>query len=198
MSEKRKSSHQRLKECFASLEHETGGAAPLGQGNPAVLKKAGLILAADDRAIRKAFEVAGLDPNNAADWKRLLGCFAKAHYERDPGGRPEIWSYQRLSQLLVDFHRVKRKHPDLQESQVFERLKKDKPFNELYGRIERDTLRKNLNRARSATRDILIRNILKFGGSALLPCLTPSMRQEVGRAVRAISAQFRHQPTNTA
>ena len=63
-----------------------------------------------DKPLKKAFKAFGLDPRNPFHWRKLLAYFSDAHFaSQRRRGPQELWSDDRLCQLLRDFDQIRRR-----------------------------------------------------------------------------------------
>jgi hypothetical protein len=99
-------------------------------------------------AILRAFKATGLDPRNPFDWRKLLECFAEAHFGKKKTKQIK-WNSWRYSALLKDALNVKQGRHKLSDFEVCKLLKKDKIQKVKYGDYHIDALRKLVRRARS-------------------------------------------------
>jgi hypothetical protein len=73
-----------------------------------------------DKPIALAFEKAGLDPRQPANWRLLISYFCWAHFGPRRGrGAPALWPPQRYCRLLQDEDRVRRDHPTFSNEDVY-------------------------------------------------------------------------------
>jgi hypothetical protein len=101
----------------------------------------------DSAFIKQAFEKFGLDPLNPFNWHRLLGYFARAHFEPGRRGRPKEtkkWKDHRLLALAYGYITIKNEKPRWSQQQICREIKKRWPqgFKETP-----ETLRRNLGPA---------------------------------------------------
>jgi hypothetical protein len=99
-------------------------------------------------AILRAFKATGLDPRNPFDWRKLLECFAEAHFGKKKTKRI-TWNSWKFSALLKDYLNVKQGRHELSDYEVCELLKKDKIHKVKYGDYNIHALRKLVRCARS-------------------------------------------------
>jgi hypothetical protein len=101
-----------MNEYFSSLDDN-----PLGRG---LLWNTVLNLNEKDQKnieILRAFETAGLDHRNPFHWRKLLECFAKAHFGKKKT-KPKKWDAFEFCVLLKDYLDVTRNHPELKASEA--------------------------------------------------------------------------------
>jgi hypothetical protein len=102
----------------------------------------------DNTQMLRAFKAASLDHRNPLDWRKLLQCFAEAHFGKRRT-KPVKWDSGKFSALLKDYVNVKRNHPELSDLGVCKLLKRDKTYKAKYGDYNLDALRKLVRHARS-------------------------------------------------
>ena len=98
------------------------------------------------RATEAAFEKAGLDINDSADWKVLLPWLAWAIYDKNPG-RPLEWSEKELRRLLADVRKLKSNDAKRNDTKCCEDLA-EKDIYYLGKGATASTLRRRLQQAK--------------------------------------------------
>jgi hypothetical protein len=141
-----------MNEYFSSLDDN-----PLGRG---LLWNTVLNLNEKDQKnieILRAFETAGLDHRNPFHWRKLLECFAKAHFGKKKT-KPKKWDAFEFCVLLKDYLDVTRNHPELKASEACKLLMKDKAYRDKYGHYNFHALRKLLRQASSPKHNMYLRH----------------------------------------
>jgi hypothetical protein len=106
--------------------------------------------------VNKAFERAGLNIEDFADWAKLVIYFCVAAYGKE-AGQPTIWSSETYERLLKDIAEIKAVHPNDSELECCKKLlrKNNGTYNEsrknngAYNQVsEASTLRRALQNAK--------------------------------------------------
>jgi hypothetical protein len=96
-----------------------------------------------DRAIEKAFDAFGLDPNKPHHWRTLLGILADVFFgERGKGPKPR-WGSDTIKQLILDFDHLSARFPKVSQMLQFELLISLKPKR--YAGLRPGTLKARYN-----------------------------------------------------
>jgi hypothetical protein len=110
-----------------------------------------------DIEMLQAFETAGLDHRNPFHWRKLLECFAEAHFGKKKT-KPIQWDAYQLCVLLKDYFDVTRNRPGLSDLEACKLLKRDRSCKDKYGDYNIDALRKLVRRAKSPKYNMLLRH----------------------------------------
>jgi hypothetical protein len=173
-----------------------------------------------DKPLKKAFEVFGLDPRNPFHWRKLLAYFSDAHFaSQRRRGPQELWSDDRLCQLLRDFDRIKRQllvvpGSKIGDLELCERLKRHSTLNKTYAEFSAKTVLRNLQRARNPRENCLLgemvskvaapiiaklRAAAKKGGVVLDQKLEREVRSmALKQVIKAIFSGWRRRPEQQA
>ena len=104
----------------------------------------------DDKAIKKAFDAFGLDPNQPHHWRELLGILADVFFG-DRGKGPKLrWDSETIKQLILDFDCLSATLPKINQMLQFELLISLKPKR--YAGLRPGTLKARYNEGK---KDIL-------------------------------------------
>jgi hypothetical protein len=101
-----------------------------------------LTLSRSDDALKKAFEVFGLDARDPYDWRTLLTYFAEAHFGAKQQGAPKKWTIEQICQFLSDFLRVADHYQTRSIKETCELMRSDKSLKGKYKSVPVETLRK--------------------------------------------------------
>jgi hypothetical protein len=107
-----------------------------------------------DVAIKRSFEVFGLDPDNPHNWRTLLNHFAEAHFGRRNPGRPRQLNDFHQIKLLKDIALLKDQantEPRPMSDLALSKLLRAK-YPTTYGHIQPATIRKRIVEARKVAR----------------------------------------------
>jgi hypothetical protein len=113
--------------------------------NPDFARAAALTLhgqADYDRAIEKAFDAFGLDPNKPHHWRTLLGILADILFGERGKGPKLRWSSETIKQLISDFDDLSSNHPEVPQMDLFEFLTHTK---RRYAGLQAGTLKARYN-----------------------------------------------------
>jgi hypothetical protein len=115
-----------------------------------------------DKPLKKAFKAFGLDPRNPFHWRKLLAYFSDAHFaSQRRRGPQELWSDDRLCQLLRDFDQIRRRRTlvpgsKISDLEVCRWLKRHSSLGKAYAGLSAETVLRNLQRARNPTENCLL------------------------------------------
>jgi hypothetical protein len=111
----------------------------------------------DDRSLIKAFEEAGLDPQNPLHWRELFSIFAEVHFG-PMRTKPQKWDSVALSEVLDDYRTIKSENPKAKEPALRKALREDKRFKKKYEHYNMHSFRKLLRHAKSPSTNVLLRH----------------------------------------
>jgi hypothetical protein len=95
-----------------------------------------------DRAIEKAFDAFGLDPEQPDHWRVLLGILADILFGERGKGPKQRWNLETSKQLISDVDDLSSNHPEVPQMVVFELLTHLKPP---YAGLQAGTLKARYN-----------------------------------------------------
>jgi hypothetical protein len=101
----------------------------------------------DNAPLLTAFHKARLDHKNPLHWRALLSMFAEAHFGKTKTKTPK-WDPLTLTDVLLDYHTVKKEKPNAKASDICKELRRDKRFKSKYQHYQFDALRKLVRNAR--------------------------------------------------